>query len=344
MKRLKLDTKSSIKKLALLATVALVSLTSVGINTKFSQAQEVLTFSRGLNFIGLTADNTLVRFGGNLGRVNRPIKVKGIDGNLQGIDFRPANGMLYGVTDTDNVYIINPDTGKAKLVSKLSSSFDGGFQSGFDFNPVPDRLRIVGSNDQNFRTNVDSGVVNVDKSLAYAAGDPNAGKDANITAIAYINNRAGATSTELFGIDYDLDVLVLQDPPNDGNLKTIGSLGVNFAPVAGFDIVTDDKGTNTAFAISGDTLFNINLSTGAAKKVGSVPIGGFIGFAIVPNAKGRPSSPGVPLPNSAEPQQQQSEPILEPTQETAPDEATPEPAIEPTPESTNDTTTTPPMN
>lgn len=336
MKGLKFDTKSGIKKLAILATAALVSLTSVGINAKLSQAQETLTFNRGLNFIGLTTDNTLVRFGGNFGRNKRSIKVKGIDGNLQGIDFRPANGLLYGVTDTDNVYIINPDTGSAKLVSKLSSSFDGGFQSGFDFNPVPDRLRIVGSNDQNFRTNVDTGAVNVDKSLAYAAGDSNAGKDPNITGIAYINNRAGATSTQLFGIDYDLDVLVLQDPPNDGNLKTIGSLGVNFAPVAGFDIVTDDKGTNTAFAVSGDTLFNIDLSTGAAKKVGPVPVGGFIGFAIVPTGKNRPFSPGTPLPNSVEPQQQQqSEPTPEPT---------PEPIPEPTPEATPETTPTPPMN
>jgi Domain of unknown function (DUF4394) len=331
MKRLKLDTKCSIKKLAILATVALVSVSSVGINAKISQAQEALTFSRGLNFIGLTADNTLVRFGGNFGK-NRPLKVKGIDGNLQGIDFRPANGILYGVTDTDNVYIINPNTGEAKLVSKLSSSFDGGFQSGFDFNPVPDRLRIVGSNDQNFRTNVDTGAVNVDKPLAYAAGDPNAGKDPNITAIAYINNRAGATSTQLFGIDYDLDVLVLQDPPNDGSLKTIGSLGVNFAPVAGFDIITDDKGTNTAFAVSGDTLFNINLSTGTAKKVASVPVGGFIGFAIVPSGKGRPLPTGVPLPNSNEPQQQS-----EPTPE-----ATSEPTPEPTPEATPEAAPTPP--
>ncbi|NJL10070.1 MAG: DUF4394 domain-containing protein [Calothrix sp. SM1_7_51] len=341
MKPLQFNTKSGftgIRRLAVLATVALVSLTSVGINAKLSQAQEALSFSRGLTFLGLTADNTLVRFGGNRGIANRPIKVKGIDGNLQGIDFRPANGMLYGVTDTDNVYIINPDTGEAKLVSKLSSSFDGGFQSGFDFNPVPDRLRIVGSNDQNFRTNVDTGAVNVDRPLAYAAGDPNTGKDPNITGIGYINNRAGATATQLFGIDYDLDVLVLQDPPNDGSLKTIGSLGVNFAPVAGFDIVTDDKGTNTAFAVSGDTLFNIDLSTGAAKKVGPVPVGGFIGFAIVPNGKGRALPPGITLPSTnSQPEQQQSEP----TQEPAP-EPTQEPTQEPSPEPTQPPT--PSMN
>jgi hypothetical protein len=230
-----------------------------------------------LSFIGLTPNNTLVNISS---RGTKSVQVTGIDGNLQGIDFRPADGQLYGVTDTDNVYVINPRNGRAKLVSKLSSSFNGGFQSGFDFNPVPDRLRIVGSNDQNFRTNVDNGQVNVDKPVAYAAGDANTGTDPNITAIAYTNSVAGAKTTQLFGIDYDLDVLVLQDPPNDGNLKTVGKLGVNFGPLGGFDIFTDAQGKNTAFAISGSTLYTIDLSTGAAQKVTEIPRGSFIGLAV----------------------------------------------------------------
>ena len=119
----------------------------------------------GLRFIALTSNNTLVNI--SPGGYAKTIKVKGIDGNLQGIDSRPANGLLYGVTDTDKIYTINLTNGQATLVSTLSSSFNGGFQSGFDFNPVPDRLRIVGSNDQNYRTNVDTGAVTVDGTLAY---------------------------------------------------------------------------------------------------------------------------------------------------------------------------------
>ncbi|MBF2066105.1 MAG: DUF4394 domain-containing protein [Calothrix sp. C42_A2020_038] len=282
---MKTQAKTPFQRFVMIAAGALVSLANLA-SVNPSLAQEKSSVMRGLNFIGLIPNNTLVRFGSN-SRFSKSIQVKGIDGNLQGIDFRPANGLLYGVTDTDNVYIINPDNGEAKLASKLSSSFDGGFQSGFDFNPVPDRLRIVGSNDQNLRANVDNGAVNVDKALSYGSSDPNSGKDPNITAIAYTNSRAGATSTQLFGIDYDLDVLVLQDPPNDGNLKTIGSLGVNFSPIGGFDIVTDASGNNTAFAVSSNTLYIIDLSTGAAKQVGRLPASSFIGFTIMPTMNGR---------------------------------------------------------
>ncbi|MBW4612378.1 MAG: DUF4394 domain-containing protein [Desmonostoc vinosum HA7617-LM4] len=250
-------------------------------NTKVAESFQFNIASKKarLKFIGLTPNNTLVNI--NPSGFARKILVKGIEGNLQGIDFRPANGLLYGVTDTDKVYTINPENGKATFVSQLSNSFNGGFQSGFDFNPVPDRLRIVGSNDQNLRTNVETGEVSVDKPLAYASDDMNANVDPNVTAAAYTNSVAGATSTQLFGIDYDLDVLVLQNPPNDGTLKTIGKLGVNFAPLGGFDILTDAQGNNTAYALSGSTLYTINLSTGAASKIADVPEASFIGLAII---------------------------------------------------------------
>jgi hypothetical protein len=233
--------------------------------------------------IGLTSNNTLVSFGSDSRKSNKSIEVTGIDGNLLGIDFRPANGLLYGVTDTDKIYTINPNTGAATLVSTLSTSFNGGFQSGVDFNPVADRLRIVGSNDQNFRINVDTGEVTVDGTLAYASGDANAGVDPNVTAAAYTNSRAGVTSTQLYNIDYDLDVLVLQNPPNDGTLTTVGSLGVNFAPIGGFDIFTDANGVNIGLAVSNSRLFTIDLSTGAARKLGNMPKGGLIGLAVSGN-------------------------------------------------------------
>lgn len=230
-----------------------------------------------LRFIGLSANNTLVTI--NPQGLGKRVKVKGIDGNLQAIDFRPAKGQLYGLTDTDNLYTINLRNGQATFVSKLNSSFNGGFQSGFDFNPVVDRLRTVGSNDQNFRTNVDTGEVTVDGALAYVSGDVNAGVNPNVTASAYENSVAGATATRLFGIDYDLDVLVLQNPPNDGGLQTVGKLGVNFAPTGGFDIFTDAQGNNMAFAVSGSALYSIDLSTGAATRIARVSTG-FIGLAV----------------------------------------------------------------
>ena len=278
--------KSLLAKISLTFTIVAASLSLnsskslAGLITTLTDILQINVTSKwpGLRFIGLTSKNTLVNIAPS--GYAQVISVKGIDGNLQGIDFRPANGLLYGVTDTDNVYTINYTTGQATFVSKLSSSFNGGFQSGFDFNPVPNLLRIVGSNDQNFRTNVDTGAVTVDQPLAYASDDINAGVDPNISSAAYTNSVAGATTTQLFGIDYDLDALVLQNPPNNGVLRTIGKLGVNFAPTSGFDIFTDAQGNNSAYALSGSVLYSINLSTGAATAIANVPEGSFIGLAV----------------------------------------------------------------
>ncbi|MGQ9837720.1 MAG: DUF4394 domain-containing protein [Cyanobacteriota bacterium] len=80
-------------------------------------------------------------------------------GNLIGIDGRPANGALYAISDTDIFYILNLQTGAATVASRLSVLFTGSSLSGINFNPVPDWLRLVGSNGQNFRINVDTGEV-----------------------------------------------------------------------------------------------------------------------------------------------------------------------------------------
>jgi hypothetical protein len=235
-----------------------------------------------VNFIALTTNNSLVRYDSNSRKFKKAIEVKGIDGNLEGIDFRPANGLLYGVTDTDNVYTIDPDTGAATFVSKLSVSFDGGFQSGFDFNPVIDRLRLTGSNDQSFAVNVDTGAVAVGGNLNYPSG-----VDPNITGSAYTNSFAGPPSpsrtTVLYGIDYDLDVLVTQNPMT-GTLTQVGALGFNLAPISGFDIFSPADGTNAAYALSGSKLYSIDLNTGAATELENVlkegRDDGFIGLAV----------------------------------------------------------------
>ncbi|WP_404784997.1 DUF4394 domain-containing protein [Altericista sp. CCNU0014] len=233
------------------------------------------------SFIGLAPNNTLVRFESRRLNIGKPIKVKRVDGNLVGIDFRPANGQLYGVTDTDMVYIIDPNTGVASKPVTLSSSANKGQKSGLDFNPQLDRLRFNGSDDQNFSIDVDAGTATRQTNLAYIAGDPNAGKDPNITAAAYDNNIAKAPATKLYGIDSALDVLALQDPPATGQLKTIGNgLGVDFGPKGGFDVFTDAKGTNNAFAVSGSTLYAIDLNAGTAKQIGTIPRNDLIGLAI----------------------------------------------------------------
>ncbi|MBD2021654.1 DUF4394 domain-containing protein [Leptolyngbya sp. FACHB-36] len=245
---------------SLIAIAATVSLGSLGM------AQP----ATAVEIIGLTMDNNLVAFDSAQLTSARKIQVSGVDGNLIGIDVRPANQKLYGVTDTSKIYTIDPTTGAATMVSSLSKPFKGGLSSGVDFNPVADRLRLVAGNGQNFRINVETGATTVDKPLKYAKDDQLSGKSAGISAGAYTNSMAGAKTTQLFNIDGIRDALVLQNPPNDGVLKTVGMLGTNFSPMAGMDIMTDASGTNTAFAVSGSTFYSVDLEKGAVQRMGNV--------------------------------------------------------------------------
>jgi hypothetical protein len=243
-----------------------------------------------VSLMGLTDNNTLISFSPENPSQVKTVNVTGVDGVLMGVDVRSSDGLLYGITDTNHIYTIDPTTGVASLKSTLNLCFEGGEMSGVDFNPVPDRLRLVGSNDQNYRSNVETGMVadfdpktdglQTDRNLTYAEGDAHAGADPNITAVAYTNSFFGPPSpqdvtpptrtTQLFGIDSELDALVLQAPPNDGVLKTVGPLGIDFSETGGFDILSPKDGENMAFAASNSMLYTIDLSNGSAKPLGTI--------------------------------------------------------------------------
>ena len=231
-----------------------------------------------------------------------------IELRLLGIDYRPADGQLYGVTGT-GVFTID-SSGNAARINTFTTPFNGGTTSGVDFNPAADALRIVGANGQNFGIGMGGrGATGVQTPLAYATGDPNAGANPTITAAAYTNSFAGVPAgrtTELFDIDSNLNVLVLQSPPANGTLTTRGPLGIDVGTVGGFDIFSPLVGENiafAAFALNGSTaasLYTINLNTGAASpSLGQIGTGtGFnlIGLSapISPTAVPEPSAiPGL---------------------------------------------------
>ena len=191
--------------------------------------------ANGVALTGLTEGNTLVFFDSATPGSTTTLGVSGLGSSaLLGIDYRPANGRLYGITST-GVFEIDPSSGNATRVNTFTSPFNGGTTSGVDFNPLADALRITGSNGQNFRIGGGGlGATNVDSNLAYATTDTNASTSPAITASAYTNSFAGVPAgrtTQLFNIDSNLDILVLQNPPNTGTLNTIGSLGVNVGTV-----------------------------------------------------------------------------------------------------------------
>ncbi|MEO6025602.1 MAG: DUF4394 domain-containing protein [Candidatus Binatia bacterium] len=234
--------------------------------------------ARDVDIVALDATGALLRFDSARPGEVRIIAVTGVRGTLVGIDRRPTKRLLYGLSDANDLYTIDPTTGAATAISTLTSAFDGGARSGVDFNPQSDRLRLVGGSGQNLRVNVDLGAAATDAPLRYAATDPNGGKRPAIAAIAYTSSIPDAPTTKLFDIDSDLDVLALQDPPNDGVLVTIGPLGVDFDARAGFDIVTEN-GADRAFAASRGVLYEVDLATGTARALG--PIGAPSGTTII---------------------------------------------------------------
>jgi hypothetical protein len=180
---------------------------------------------------------------------------------IVGLDFRPANGALYAVTNQNRMLTINTSNGQVTAIGSGLSPALSGTDFGFDFNPTVDRIRLVSNTGQNLRLHPDLGTV------VATDGNLNPGTP-SVTAAAYTNNFALATTTQLFVIDTNNDSLYLQNPPNDGGLVLIGSLGVNATGMNGFDI---GGNSNQAFAIltvnNEQAIYRINVATGAATKV-----------------------------------------------------------------------------
>lgn len=220
-------------------------------------------------FYGVTQDNRLVTFqSDNVTNVEPSHAVTGLPGgeNIVGLDVRPLNGQLYALGKTSRLYVINPRTGAARQVG--ATPFIpalAGTSFGFDFNPTVDRIRVTSDAEQNLRLNPDNGTVaGVDTNLAYAPGDPGAGTNPDIAASGYTNSFAGATSTTLFDIDNARHALVIQNPPNDGTLTTVGALGTDDNAVA-FDIGDGNIGYAV---VNGEqnrqNLYRVDLSNGHA--------------------------------------------------------------------------------
>lgn len=231
----------------------------------------------------LTSDNALYILKPGASQYVRGGRVDVSDGgNLIGIDFRPADGLLYGLTDRGGLYTIDLSSryfGATTRVSQVNPRFTGGFSALVDFNPVLNALRITGSNEQNIAVvnGANGGNLNttaVQTKFAYAQGDVNFGKDPEIVGGAYNNNFNGATATLFYLVDHDLDTLVTIAGKNAtgssntgaGQLQTIGSFvdeygnALNMSPTTDFDIYTDSNGTNFLVGQTTRLLFSIDMS------------------------------------------------------------------------------------
>ena len=248
-----------------------------------------VTQAHALPVYGVTSTNSLVQFdSATPGVISSTVAMSGLTGTLLGIDFRPATGELFGLTSDSRLYTINLATGAATAVGAANQFLLMGSSFGFDFNPTVDRIRVTSNTGQDLRLNPLNGAITAtDPNLTYAPGDVNVTSTPSIVASAYTNSFAGSTTTTLYDIDASLDILAIQNPPNNGVLNTVGSLGLNASNNVGFDIFFNNQGFASIQLVGGATtgFYGINLATGAASLIGGIGNGLIvtdIAVAVVP--------------------------------------------------------------
>ncbi|SON55147.1 hypothetical protein HDIA_1606 [Hartmannibacter diazotrophicus] len=220
--------------------------------------------------LGLTGDKTLVLFDTDKPAVSKSMEVKGVD-KLVGIDFRPANKTVIGVTPDHKIVWIDPATGVASEVATMDKMLPmTEAPVVVDFNPMADRLRFM-TGTTNHRVHPDTGAVTVDGSLAFQDGDMHKGEMPNTVAAAYINSVGKPEKTAMYNIDATIGALIQQTKPNDGTLSAIGKLGISDMPATyAFDIHAMEVGKNTAYLVANKTLYTVSLESGAATEIGMI--------------------------------------------------------------------------
>ena len=212
-----------------------------------------------------------------------PITGLGAGQLIKAMDFRPADGLLYGIAVsgttapfTGQLYKINFATCAATAVgAPFSTTLASISGIGMDFNPVADRIRMTDTGDENIRLNPDTGAI---------AGTDTAISVASVAAgLAYTNNYPGATVTTLYAVDYSSDDLHIIGGLN-GNPSPNGGVGTKVADIGvitdastsdriGFDILTTLEGSTAFYSgrfSAEHRLYTLDLATGAATLAGII--------------------------------------------------------------------------
>lgn len=224
---------------------------------------------------------------------------------LSGLDCRPATGQLYAlgydqISGSARIYTIDTETAVASPVGNNAITLKPNMgKVSFDFNPTVDRIRVVGSNNANYRLHpVTGALVATDGDLSFATTDNNAGTNPSIGGVAYTNSYIGSAATTLINYDDSLNVFCTQIPPNNGTLNTLGSSGIIvdlLQAETDFDIYFDAaSGSNLGFLSSqltpGSTmLFSVNLTTGLVSPIGNIGLASVSDIAVA-----------LPTPSKAE--------------------------------------------
>ncbi len=211
--------------------------------------------------IGLSGDRTLVMLDTDTPTEAKTVEIA-TEGRIAGIDWRPADGSLYAVTEAGEILQVDPMTGQALPVAATSVVLPLAGPVAMDFNPMADRLRLM-SGTVNHRVHPDTGETTVDGALHFAPEADLDGTAPMIVATAYINSFGKPEATAQYNIDAGLNALVRQSVPNEGTLVPVGALGIPAAEVYALDIATDAQGGNTAWLVADGVLHTVSLEDGA---------------------------------------------------------------------------------
>ncbi len=219
--------------------------------------------------------------------------------SLIGIDLRPSNNTLYGISSANKLYTLDANTGTAQFAFNLASPIiAAGVGYGVDFNPVADRgtgasFRVVGTNGSNVAVNTNTGAVATQTNIA-----------TGFSAIGYSNSdpsQMGApANTQLYYINSTNDTLSVATAAfANPTITLVGAIGIDILKANGFELFSN----NLAFAAVNiddgsldSKLLSINLANGTGTLLGTFN-GTINGLTSAPSAVPVPAA--LPLMASA---------------------------------------------
>lgn len=231
--------------------------------------------AHAVGLVGLTSANEIARFDSATPATDSRVAITGLDAGdrFVGIDLRPKDNLIYGVTLSNNIYTVNEVTGVASFVVGLSSNvIDPTLGYGIDFNPSADfaggsSLRLVSSAGSNFAINASTGMV----------GNAASNIGTGFSGVAYSNAvtlpTSAPASTQLYYINSSTDTLsVATSGFNAPTITVVGNLGVDVLRANGFELLADGQAF-AAFNVDSTSLvtglYSVNLGTGAANLIGN---------------------------------------------------------------------------
>ncbi len=206
------------------------------------------------------------------------VTITGIAGgvDIEGIDFRPSNGLLYAMGSNSRLYTLDTTTGVATAVAPVFTPAISGTEFAFDFNPETDRIRVISADTREFfRINPNLGTV------VGGAVDALVGPT-GISAVAFSKNFGTGAGSRGFFINSNSDALGIigglgaVPTETDGTTTELGALGFNVTGSVGFDIgrVLGLETTLASFTVGGvQGLYTVDLETGSASFLGLIGTG-----------------------------------------------------------------------